>query len=129
MLYLFYWISSISSMSSRFVIRCCILLSVSASYPHLIHILSYPHHCCRRHRHPGTSSSPRSIGVSLSYSFVISLQLIGILASCTSRTSSDLVGGIVHLGRPRGIAHLNAHNRLHMGRIKGEESAEYFPWV
>ena len=35
-------------MSSRFVIRRCILLS-SASYPHLIHILSYPHHCCRRY--------------------------------------------------------------------------------
>ena len=105
-------------MSSRFVIRRCILLSY-ASYPHLIHILSYPHHCCRRHRHPGTSSSHRSIGVSLSYLFVISLQHIGILASCTSRTSSDLIGGIVHLRRPRGIAHLNAHNHLHMGRVKG----------
>ena len=28
-------------MSSRFVIRRCILLSMSASYPHLIHILSH----------------------------------------------------------------------------------------
>ena len=123
MLYLFYWISSISLMSSWFVIRRCILLTVSVSYPHLIHILSYPHHCCRRHRHPGTTlSSPRSIGVSLSYSFVISLQHIGILASCTSRTFEDLVGPRQRYRAPRetwGIAHLNAHNRLHMGRAKG----------
>jgi hypothetical protein len=136
MLYLFYWISSISLMSSWFVIRRCILLTVSASYPHLIHILSYPHHCCRRHRHPGTTLlSPRSIGVSLSYSFVISLQHIGILASCTSRTSSDLVGGIVHLGRLEALrtsmlTTVCIWDKPKVASIcKWEESAEYFPWV
>jgi len=96
----------------------------------------------------GTSSSPRSISCYR--------RLYWRHAPRGPRPSSDLigdlVGGIVHLGMPswdlvdafvgprrapreRGIAHLNAHNCLHMGRIKGHAHlqmgriAEYFPWV
>ena len=139
MLYLFYWRGLVvyhrrHPSSSFVVVSCCpcprrILILFTSSHILTIIVVVVIVIPVRRRR----LVLSRSIGVSLSYSFVISLQHIGILASCTRgprRTSSEVscTSGDLEALCTSTLTTICIWDASKVASVcKWEESAEYFP--